>query len=325
LTREKPINSIKRNDAGAHKVVMAALVADGVVAAAKLTAALFSGSAAMLSEALHSLADASNQMLLLVGRRLSRKPADAAHSFGYGKERFFWPFVVSIVSFSVGGIFAIMNGVRQIQSPHVLEYIPLNYVILVLALAMDGFSLFVAWRELRRAGVSRVGRRTIAELLKESKSPAVVVAFLLDIGAVIGVGIAVTGLWLSAHTRLWMIDGMASVLIGVLLFCVSWAIAVEAKSLLIGESASAERVKEIREMLISAKGVERVSEILTMHLSPDDILVNIDVEFSDGLSTGQIENAIAEMERDIRKVIPEASKIFIEAKAVVKAVRRLRV
>ncbi|MDP3920389.1 MAG: cation diffusion facilitator family transporter [Candidatus Omnitrophota bacterium] len=311
-------------DSGAHNVIMSALIADGIVAAAKLTAAVLSGSAAMLAEGLHSLADTSNQVLLLLGRKLGRRPADESHPFGYGKERFFWPFLVSIVSFSIGGVFAIMHGVRRIYHPHALEHISISYIILLLAFVLDGFALYVAWKELRRAGVSAHGKRTIPELLRESKSPAVVAAFLLDIGATIGVVIAAIGLWLSSYTRLWQIDGITSVLIGLLLFCISWAIAVEAKSLLIGESATPEHVSKIRATLMATKDVERVADILTMHLSPDEILVNIDVEFKDGLTTDEIEIAIDGIETEIRKVIPEASKIFIEAESVAKTVVRKR-
>jgi len=299
------------------RVILASLIADGSLAVMKFVAAGFSGSAAMWAEAFHSLADTTNQSLLLLGRALAQRPADDAHPFGYGKERFFWPFMVSIVIFSVGGIFAFLRGIRQIQTPHPLAYLGWSYVILATAFVLEGSAWMVAWRELRRIP----GRKPMWQLIHESKMPAVIAVFLQDAAAVIGVIIAAVGLGLAQWTGHWMLDGVASLMLGSLLFAIAWIIAVEARSLLLGESASPEVLAKIRDVIASTKDVERLIDLLTMHLGPEQILVNLDLEFKDGLMTEQIETAIDHIEREIRAAVPEVSKIFIEAESIAKVAR----
>ncbi|MCM8811523.1 MAG: cation diffusion facilitator family transporter [Candidatus Omnitrophica bacterium] len=303
----------------ALRVILSALVADVVVAVTKFIAAGLSGSAAMFAEALHSLADSVNQVLLLVGHSRASRPPDEAHPFGYGKERFFWPFVVSVVIFSIGAVFSFIRGFQQVVSPHPLERFDLNYAILAGAFVLDGAAWVIAWQELHRAGQRG---RSVFKLLKESKMVSVVTVFLEDAAAVIGVLIAAAGIAWAQFTKSWMLDGAASILIGFLLLMISWFIAVETKSLLIGESASKEHIGKIKQAIACIPEVEGVLDLLTMHLGPEQILVNLDLQFRDGLTTDEIETAIDHIERRIHEAVPEVYKIFVEAESVKKAIHR---
>jgi len=300
------------------RVILASLAADGTLAVAKIIAATLSGSAAMFAEAMHSVADTTNQSLLLVGRALSAKPADAAHPFGYGKERYFWPFIVSIVIFVLGGTFSVLRGIGQIRNPHELEHLQTNYAVLAIAFILEGLAWIVAWVELKRSGK----HRPIMQLIRESKSPAIIAVFLQDAAAVIGVVIAAAFLWWAQTTGLWIFDGIASIAIGALLFNVSWVIGKETKSLLIGESASAEDIRRIRDVVEATYEVDRVLDLLTMHMGPEDILVNLDLQFRDGLTTDDIEIAIDNIEKSIREAVPEVRKIFIEAESIATVARK---
>lgn len=304
----------------ARRAIVASLSADGSLALMKCIAAAFSGSAAMFAEAVHSLADTSNQSLLLLGRALAAKPADVMHPFGYGKERFFWPFMVSVVICSVGGVFSILRGLQQIRAPHPLGHLGWSYAVLAAAFLFEGAAWIVAWKELTRIDP----RKSIRRLIRDCKVPALIAVFLQDAAAVIGVAIAAMGIGLAAWTGRWALDGLASVAIGGLLFLVAWILAVETKSLLLGESASPEVRERIKRVVASTKEVDGLINLLTMHLGPEEILVNLDLAFKDGLTTDDIEAAIDHMERDIRAAVPAVSKIFIEAESVAKVVGKAR-
>lgn len=303
------------------RVILIAIVADGVITAAKFFAAFTSMSSAMFAEALHSLADTTNQCLLLIGRALGARPADPTHPFGYGKERFFWPFVVSVVTFSVGGVFSVLHGVHQMKTSEPLQHLQWNYRILGIAFCLEAIAWVVAWWELKRAH----RRKSIWEAIRESKSPSVIAVFMEDTAALTGIVVAWAGMMLAERTGVWMMDGVASVLIGGLLFNVAWVLAAETKSLLIGESAVPEHLQKIKEVIASTPEVERLIDLLTMHLSPEEILVNLDLEFKDGLKTEDIEAAIDHIEREVRVQIPEVSKIFIEAESIAKVVRKAEI
>lgn len=300
------------------RVILTAIITDLAITIAKFAVAIPSHSAAMFAEALHSLADTTNQCLLLVGRVLGAKPADPTHPFGYGKERFFWPFIVSVVTFSLGGVFSMLRGIHQIQTGQPLAHLDLSFKILGGAFCFEAISWMVAWWELKRTH----RRKSVWEAIRESKSPAVIAVFLEDTAALTGILIAASGMWVAQVTGVWEYDGVASLFIGGLLFNVAWVIASETKSLLIGESASPEHLQKMREIISSTKEVERLLALLTMHLGPEEILVNLDLEFKDGLKTEEIELAIDHIEREIRYHIPEVSKIFIEAESITKVVRK---
>lgn len=303
---------------GTHprRVVLVAVASDASLTVAKFLAALFSGSTAMFAEALHSLGDSLNQGLLLVGHKLAARPADRSHPFGYGKERFFWPFVVSVVTFSIGGVFSVQKGIEQVLRPKPLDHFALNAVVLAAAFLLDGISWTVARRELKRSAPGK----PLWTIVRESKMPGVVAVFLEDLAAVAGVGMAAVGLTAAYFRGLWWADGVASLLIGVLLLGVAVLIAARARSLLIGEGASPETEEKIRRIVDTAPQTERLLTLLTMHLGPEEILVNLDIEFKDGLTTEDIESAVDYLESEIRAAVPETSKIFIEAESLAKAV-----
>jgi len=249
----------------------------------KFVVALISGSTAMLAEALHSAADTGNQGLLLVGMRLSRKPADAEHPFGYGKERFFWAFVVAMTMFIIGSVVSIWQGITRVMTPHDIEHANLTYAVLGLSALFEAYPWWVAFTQLRKESDGRGLLRTI----RASKKPSLVTVFLEDTAAMIGLGIAAAGILASQLTGNSVFDGAASIAIGVMLFCVAAILAYETKSLLIGESVSRKDLAAIQQAVLSVDQVDRVLQLLTMHLGPDDILVNIDVQFKDDLTTDE--------------------------------------
>jgi cation diffusion facilitator family transporter len=264
----------------------------------------------MLSEALHSLADTSTQVLLLAGKAFSLRPATPKHPFGHGKERFFWPLIVSFLIFSIGGVFSVMRGVEQIRHPHPLLHLERNLLVFLIALILDSVSWLTAFR-----AITRSSRTSFWHTIRESKTPGVLAVFLEDTAGIAGVGIAALGTLAVSRTGIWMIDGLTSLLIGTLLFLVAFVVAAKTKSLLIGESASAEVLRKIRDAVQSTEGVERLINLLTMHLGPEEILINLDLEFKDGLNTQRIESVIDQIEQRIRAAVPGARKIFIEAKS----------
>lgn len=281
---------------------------NGAIAITKFVMASVSGSTAMLAEALHSLADTGNQGLLLVGIRLARRPPDVEHPFGYGKERFFWAFVVAMTMFIVGSVVSIWQGVSRVISPHEIEHATLSYVVLGISALFEAYPWILAFRQLRGSFRTKGLLRTI----RESKSPSLVTVFLEDTAAMIGLGIAAAGILVSQVTGNTLFDGVASILIGIMLFLVASLLAYETKSLLIGESVLPEDYDSIRRAVLSVPQVDRILELLTMHLGPDDVLVNINVLFKDDLTTDDLERAVDEIEQAIRAVLPAAKRIFIE-------------
>jgi cation diffusion facilitator family transporter len=288
--------------------VIAALMGNGAIAITKFVMASVSGSTAMLAEALHSLADTGNQGLLLVGIRLARRPPDVEHPFGHGKERFFWAFVVAMTMFIVGSVVSIWQGVSRVISPHEIEHATLSYVVLGISALFEAYPWSVAFRQLRGSFRTKGLLRTI----RESKSASLVTVFLEDTAAMIGLAIAASGILVSQITGNTLFDGVASILIGIMLFLVASLLAYETKSLLIGESVLPEDYDSIRRAVLTVPQVDRILELLTMHLGPDDVLVNINVLFKDDLTTDDLERAVDEIERAIRAVLPAAKRIFIE-------------
>jgi cation diffusion facilitator family transporter len=291
------------------RVIYAALAGNATIAVAKATGWFFTGSSAMFSEAVHSFVDTGNQALLLLGLKRAQRPADARHPFGYGREIYFWAFVVAIVIFAVGAGVSIYEGVHKIQNPTPIEHAYLNYGILGFAFLVEGGAWLVAYR----AFESTRGKRTFLNAVRESKDPSVFTILLEDSAAMLGLVIAFVGIFLSEALDLPILDGIASILIGLILAGAALLLAQETKALLIGESADPEIIEEIRQVLGRRSAIERVNEILSMHQGPDDILVNVSVEFRDGLELGEVERHTTAIEREIKARIPGAKRIFIEA------------
>ncbi|HEB89355.1 MAG TPA: cation transporter [Deltaproteobacteria bacterium] len=293
------------------KVVYAALAGNSAIALTKIAAAIFTGSSAMFSEAIHSIVDTGNQALLLYGMYRARRPADDRHPFGYAREIYFWAFVVAILIFAVGAGVSIYEGVHKVQHPEPITNVVVNYVVLGFAMCFEGAAWWVAFREFD----SFRGKRSLIVAVRDSKDPSIFTVLLEDTAAMLGLGIAFVGIYFGQALEIPELDGIASIAIGCILAGAAMVLARETKGLLIGEGADPEIVEEIRRVLGAQSAIERVNEILSMHQGPDDILVNVSVEFRDGLEVGEIERHTAAIEREIKARIPRARRIFIEAQS----------
>ena len=295
--------------------VIGALFANGLITVLKLIAAVITGSSGMMAEALHSVADTTNQIFLLLGLRFYKRPASGKHPFGYGKERFFWSFIAAIFIFGVGATYAIYEGVEKLAHPHAPTNLGWAYAVLAISFVLEGCSIGVAiYQEVNEAHHEGM---TFAEYLRESKDPTAKTVLFEDSAALIGIVIATTGLILTDYQvggragAYW--DGMASILIGLVLAIVAFVLARSSRGLLLGEAATPKVVAAIREAIESHPNVENVVELLTMHLAPKQILINAHVKLRDNLRTGEIENSILEIEDRIKRAEPKVEMIFLEA------------
>jgi cation diffusion facilitator family transporter len=294
-------------------LILLALTANSLIAVLKFIAAAISGSAAMLAEAFHSVADSGNQLFLLRGSAASKFRPSVQFPFGRGKELYFWSFMVAVFLFVGGGVVAFMQGLDRIRHPHNDESgIAFNLIVLAVAAAFEIFIAFIpAVREFNR----RRGGRAVWRTIRDSKDPALIVVLFEDSVAVLGIVVAATGLLLADATGNAMWDGVASIVIGVLLTITAWILAFETKGLLVGEAASRRVRSEIRAAALSVPEVESVDRLLTMHLGPNEVLVNMDVVVDDGLSASRVEEIVDLIEAKIREFEPDATRIFIEVGA----------
>jgi cation diffusion facilitator family transporter len=297
---------------GGTRAVVAALGANLGIAAAKFVAFAFTGSSSMLAEGIHSCADSGNQILLLVGGRRSRRDADAAHPFGYGRERYIYGFLVSVVLFSLGGLFALYEGYHKVSEalthPHPLEDWYWAVGVLVVALGLEGFSFRTAVHE---ANHSRAGGSWVA-FIRRAKAPELPIILLEDFGALIGLTLALLGVGLSVITGNTVFDGIGTLCIGLLLGLIATVLAIEMKSLLLGESASAEHARAIRAALEDEPAVDRVIHMRTLHLGPDELLVAAKVAVGPRDTAAEVAAAIDAAEHRIRAAVPIATVIYVE-------------
>jgi cation diffusion facilitator family transporter len=294
---------------GSRKAVLYAFFANLGIALAKFAGFLITSSAGLLAEAFHSLADTGNQALLLLGGQRARKTADTAHPFGYGRERYFWSFVVALVLFSMGGLFALYEGISKIRHPHEVDYLPVAIGILLFAIVLESISLRTAYRESKHhkaAGVSWWS------WIRSSKQPELPVVLLEDIGAEIGLFFALTGVLLAHFTDEPRWDAAGSIAIGVLLVVIAIFLAIEMKGLLIGESASSADTVRITSSLGTAPSVRRLIHLRTEHIGPDELLVAAKLEFDPELSVDELTAAIDGAERSLRAAVPIARLVYIE-------------
>lgn len=264
----------------------------------------------MLTEALHSLVDCGNELLLLVGLRRANRGADETHPFGYGLEIYFWSFVVALLIFSIGGGLAIYQGIVHIRNPGHLAQPWLGFAVLAMAAVFEGLSLRTAWKEFARA------RKTDASVLtaiSRSKDPALFSVLLEDGAALVGVAIAAMGLFAAAYLGLRWADGAASVLIGLVLIAVAVFLARETRSLMSGEAAAPETVRAVRALLEDEAAIEKVHEVLTMHLGPNAILLAITLDYQDTLSIEGAESATERLYDRIRAIDPRFTRIFVRS------------
>jgi len=267
----------------------------------------------MLSESIHSIVDTGNQGLLLYGMRRAARPADERHPFGYGRELYFWAFVVAILIFAVGAGVSIYEGIHRVQHPEPMTSPVVNYVVLAFAMFFEGGVWWVAFRAFN----STRGKRSLLAAIRESKDPSIFTVLLEDTAAILGLLVAFAGIALSQWFGIPELDGLASIVIGCILAGAAMLLAQETKGLLIGEGADPAIVQEISRVLSAHSAIDRVNEILSMHQGPNDILVNVSVEFRDGLEIGAVERHTAAIEREIKARIPGARRVFIEAQAAV--------
>jgi cation diffusion facilitator family transporter len=292
-----------------RKAIYAALAGNSLIAATKFVAAALSGSSAMFSEGIHSLVDTGNQVLLLHGMRRAERPADKQFPFGHGKEIYFWSFVVAILIFALGSGISLYQGWRHLGRPEPLENLGLNYAVLGVAVLFEGGALFVALREFN----ARRGEQGILAAVRHGKDPSLFVVVFEDSAALLGLGIALSGLLLYQLSGNPLFDALASMGIGVVLGITAVWLAHESKSLLIGESASPETVQAIRSLLESEDALESVNEIATLHMGPNHVMVMLSVDFRDGMDSSEVESCITDMNRRIKALDQDIRRVFIEA------------
>ncbi len=296
---------------GGGKAIIAAFLANMGIALAKLIAWLLSGSASMLAEAVHSVADSGNQLLLLLGGRKSRREADRSHPFGYGRERYVSAFVVSIILFSLGGLFAIYEGIDKLRNPHELDpawwWLPI--VVLVVAISLESFSLRTAVKESNR--VREKGQSWVS-FVRRSKAPELPVVLLEDTGALAGLSFALLGVGLTVITGNSVFDAIGTLMIGVLLVLIAIVLGIETKSLLVGEGATTADLDRIVDAITSGPEVEKLIHIKTLYLGPDELLVAAKIALTADKTVREAADDIDEIEARIREVVPAARVIYIE-------------
>lgn len=293
---------------GGTRAILAAFVANLGIAVTKFIAFLVSGSSSMLAESVHSLADSGNQVLLLVGGRRARRTATPEHPFGYGRERYIYAFVVSIVLFTVGGLFSLYEGWHKIQHPEELTNVVVPVVVLLVAIGLESFSLRTAVAESNKV---RGGQSWVA-YVRRAKAPELPVVLLEDIAALIGLVLALFGVGLSALTGDAVWDGIGTIAIGTLLVMIAVVLAIETKSLLVGEGGSPEDVEAIRAAVLAAEGIDSLIHLKTMYLGPDQLLVAAKVAVTPTDSAADVATAIDNAETGIRTAVPVAQVIYLE-------------
>ncbi len=293
---------------GGTRAIVAALLANAGIAVAKFVAYLVTGSASMLAESIHSVADTSNQGLLLLGGRRARKVADDHHQFGYGRERYFWSFVVALVLFTLGGLYSIYEGVTKILHPHELTSIGWAFGVLAVAIVLESFSFRTAMTE---AGKVK-GERSWWSYIRSSRSPELPVVLLEDAGALIGLLLASIGVGMYVITGNEIWDALGTLSIGALLLVIAGFLAIEMKSLLIGEAATDDHIRAIEQALAASPDVVRVIDLRTQHMGPEELLVAGKIEFRRTLTSIELAAAIDAAEKEVRAAVPYAGRIYLE-------------
>lgn len=294
---------------GSNRVVYASLTVNVAILVAKGAAAALTGSSAMLAECFHSAVDTGNSVLLLRGMRLSREPADEAHPFGHGKVLYFWTFVVAVSMFAVGGVMSIYEGIQHLIHPEPIRAAIWAYVVLGISASFSTVSLVIALREVNL----RRGDLSLLRFIRRSKDPTVFTVVLEDIGDVAGELTAMLMIFLTTKLGIPYFDGIGSILIGLAMISVSWLLADESRGLLIGESADNEQVEAIRKLVSADPAVDRVGQLLTMQLGPENVLLNLEVEFHPQGSIEALEQTIDRITRKIQDGHPSVKHVYLEA------------
>ena len=290
------------------RAVVAALLANIGIAISKFIAFLLTGSSSMLSEAIHSVADSGNQILLLIGNKRSQKVADAAHPFGYGRRRYVYGFIVAIVLFLVGGMFSLYEGLHKWQHPEPLNDWWIAVLVLLIAICLEGFSFRTAVKEANHAR----GRRSIPAFVRASRQPELPVILLEDAGALVGLGFALVGVGLAVITGDGRFDALGAMAVGTLLVVIAIFLAIEMTAMLVGEGALPEEVAAIEKALESSDGVLRVIHLRTLHVGPDELLVAAKIAIAHNDTGAEIAADIDGAEVALRAAVPTAKYVYLE-------------
>jgi cation diffusion facilitator family transporter len=296
---------------GSKKVIYAALAGNALIAVTKFIAAAITGSSAMLSEGIHSLVDTGNQALLLYGLKRAKRPPDRSFPFGYGKEIYFWSFIVAILIFGLGAGISIYEGILHLLHPEPVKTPYVNYIVIVIAMIFEGFAWYFALKEFTKSK----GKWSYVTAVQRAKDPSIFVVLFEDSAALIGLVVAFLGIFLGQITGIVYFDGAASIIIGLILAGTATWLAYETKGLLIGESANESIIAGIRELASVYDVVEHVNEILTLHMGPDYILVNISLDFVDDATADIVENTIERLDKEIKSRYSLVKRVFVEAEA----------
>jgi cation diffusion facilitator family transporter len=295
---------------GSKLAIYGAISANIAIAIAKFVASFITGSSAMLSEGIHSLVDSSNGLLLLYGIKRSKRVADLKHPFGYGKEIYFWSFVVALLIFALGGGIAIYEGILHILHPEAIENVMVNYIVLGLAILFEGTSLIVALKEFS----GKVSLKGILKRIRRSKDAAGFAVIIEDMGAIVGLVVALLGVLIGDVLNYPYADGAASIIIGSILTAMAVILATETKALLLGESLGEEQIALIEDILSKHSGIRKYGLIKSIHFGPESVLVGIDVEFDDRYSVDELEQEVVKIEREIQGLLPYVDKVYLESK-----------
>jgi len=294
--------------AGSTKAVVAAMIANAIIAVAKFGASAITGSSAMLSEGIHSVADTGNQALLLLGNRRSHRPADRQHPLGYGQELYFWSLIVAMILFGLGGGFSMYEGIAHLKHPEVPQNPAWNYAVLAIAFLVEGAALRVALKQLAGKGSGK----SLWQRVRDSKDPRVFVPVAEDMAALVGVVVAFLGVYLARALHIPALDAAASIVIGLILAGVAIFLGYETRDLLVGEAISERLNREVERICLEDEDVERVVRIMGVHLGPDDILLTLGLEFAAGHDIGEAARAVDRIERRIREADPRVTRVFVE-------------
>ncbi|TMJ15112.1 MAG: cation diffusion facilitator family transporter [Alphaproteobacteria bacterium] len=292
---------------GSNRTLIIALAANMGIAVSKFVAAGITGSSAMLTEGVHSVVDSSNQLLLMWGRRQAEKPADALHPFGYGRELYFWSFVVAVLVFALGAGVSVYEGILHILEPEEAQSPLIGYSVLLVAFLLEGWSTVAAFKEFRESK----GSLSWVQAIRRSKDPPGFIVLLENGAAMVGIVVAAIGLALSHATANPFFDGAASVVIGIVLGITAFILAVESKALLIGESADPELIEGLRAAAAGRAGVSGVGQILTVHSAPDQITAMMSIDFVDSITAADVERIVADIEAAAAERWPEVRRLFI--------------
>jgi cation diffusion facilitator family transporter len=296
-----------------NRVLWLAFAANLGIAVAKFGAAAITGSSAMLTEGVHSVVDSTNQLLLLWGRHAARRPADELHPFGYGRELYFWSFIVAVLVFALGAGVSIYEGIIHLAEPEPAVSPVIAYGVLAIAFVLEGGSTLEAFREFRASK----GKLGWVDAIRRSKDPPGFIVLLENGGAMAGIVVAAVGLGISQVTGNPHFDGMASIVIGAILAVIAFFLAYESKALLIGEAADPELVHALRALVADRRGVTAVGEILTVHSAPDQITAMLSVDFEDGISARDVERLVCRIEEDAAAQFPAVRRLYIRPRSPV--------